>query len=66
MHRETMRLAVDQRAGVAERARMAEKRHVELLRRFVKRKKDGIVHLPLFGVTDEMGGFTAQVFDATA
>ena len=39
---------------------MAEKRDIEFLRGFVKRKKDRIVHLSIYGVADQMGGFAAQ------
>src|SRR5438093_12002690 len=45
MHGEKVSLTVDQRAGIAKRARVAEKRNVELLRGFVEGKKDRIVHL---------------------
>ena len=64
MHGEKVSLTVDQRAGVAQGARVAEKRNVELLCGFVEGKKDRIVHLFVFGVTDQVGGLGSQLCDA--
>ena len=64
MHREKVSLAVDQRADVAERAWMAKERDIELLCGLVKRKESRIVHLLVFGIAHQVGGFAAQIVDA--
>ena len=64
MHGEKVSLTVDQRAGVAKRARVAEKRNVELLRGFVEGKKDRIVHLFVLRVANQVRGFGSQLRDA--
>src|SRR5262245_65401904 len=64
MHWEKVSLTVDQCACVTQGARMAEERDVELLRGFVEGKKGRIVHLLVFGVTDQVRRLEAEFVNA--